>query len=202
MDHATSFWAQEEFGHATLGDARRVNRLVRVAGSVAENPAGRVTKVFSIASEREAAFRLLEKDRLDAGAVARAAHEACARRASAYSYVYVPVDGTSLNITDLARTKGLGTVGAFHMDVTGLQVMSAIATSADGTPLGICGQTYWARTSKVKGDRREKRKRPLREKETRHWGATAAYVRAVFGSLRLRQSLGFSSIAAATHGRC
>jgi hypothetical protein len=38
----------------------------------------------------------------------------------------------------------------------GLQVASALAVSPDGTPLGVCGQTFWARTAPVQRHRRKR----------------------------------------------
>jgi len=39
-------WAEHTFGHAALGDERRVHRLVTMAAAVASRPAGTVTQVF------------------------------------------------------------------------------------------------------------------------------------------------------------
>ena len=45
-------WAQEEFGDAQLGDARRTARLVAIGSGVAARPGGRVTSVFGTGAER------------------------------------------------------------------------------------------------------------------------------------------------------
>ena|SRR3989339_1848929 len=83
-------------------------------------------------------------------------------------FVFVPVDGSSLSLADPKRTKdGLGPVGNRSKKGRGLEVMSAIAVRKDGTPLGLCGQAYWARDEKK--NRKPRRKRPLEEKETRFW---------------------------------
>jgi hypothetical protein len=180
MNRADLEWAQEEFGHADLGHARRKQRLVRMAARAAERPGGRITQVFSISSEREGAFRAVENEEIDAEAVGRAAHVACARRASANAFAYVPIDGSSLNIVDWSRVKGLGVVGSFRVGATGLQVISAIAVSPDGTPLGVCAQTYWARTDKVQGSEKQKQKRPVDETETLYMVNAMASVSALF----------------------
>jgi hypothetical protein len=168
MEMAGADWAMEEFGHAELGHAARTKRIVAVARGAAECPGGRITQVFHVSSERERGFRAVESQHVDPAALGRAAHVACARRASRFPFVYVPVDGTSLNISDWSRCKGLGVVGAFWVGATGLQVMSAIALSPDGTPLGICGQTFWARRSKVPPEQQRKQRRRLEDTETRH----------------------------------
>jgi hypothetical protein len=173
-------WASEEFGLAELGDARRVKRLVRIARETMNRPAGEVTAVFGETAAREGTFRLLENDAVDPEEIARAAHRAAARRSAGEPYVFVAVDGSSLNLTDNKRAKGLGVVGARYVGAAGLQVMSALAISAQGVPLGLCGQRFWARakrtTRKGKHDRR-----PVEEKETRYWLEVLDQVRAALG---------------------
>jgi hypothetical protein len=141
--------------------------LVRLATGVAEMPAGRVTEVFDNAADLEGAYRFLESEHVSAGAISAGAGEACARRSGTADWVYVPVDGSSLTLPDQGAVRGLGAVGNHLIGQHGLQVMSAIAIGADGTPLGLLGQRYWARPRQhVK---RHRRRRQLAEKETKHW---------------------------------
>src|SRR5438128_11208500 len=93
-------WAREEFGEASLGDIRRRQRVVMMAAVAALRPAGKVTEVFLDAAEQEGAFRYLRSRRIDDDEVARSAHEAAARRCRGKPFAYVPVDGSSLNLTD------------------------------------------------------------------------------------------------------
>ena len=142
-------WAEQEFGHADLGDERRTNRLVRLAAEVAASPAGKVTEVFSRSAEREAVFRWVENDDVKPEDVARANHLATAEKCLAELFVFVPVDGSSMNLTDTMGKKGLGIVGSRSIGATGIHVMSAIAVSREGTPIGLCGQKFWKRTERV-----------------------------------------------------
>ena len=141
-------------------------------------PAGKVCEVFEEAAAREGTYRLLENDAVEPEAIARAAHQATARRAGDASYVFVAVDGTSLNIADHERAKGLGVVGARFVGATGLQVMTALAVSDQGVPLGLCGQSYWARTKPSTRKKKSKNDtRPVEEKETQRWLDVLAQVR-------------------------
>src|SRR5438128_10311426 len=183
MDNAQSEreWAGEEFGLAKLGDKRRLERLVRMAATMANQPAGQVTAVFDSAAEREGAFRLLENDAVPVEQIALASHQACARRAAGEEFAFVPIDGTSLKLTDRKREKGLGVVGPRSAGASGLHVMNALAVSRAGVPLGLCGQAYWAREKRVKRQGKHDR-RPVEEKETRHWLAVMQQARKVFAS--------------------
>lgn len=178
MDNDSNHWAAAEFGSALLRDRRRTARLVRVAATAGEQPAGKITEVFREAAEREAAFRFMENGDVDADAIGEAAYRACAARAAEFDYVFVPTDGTSLNLADWQRRKRLGVVGARYVGARGLHVMSAIAVAPNGIPLGLCGQTFWARTQRSKGRRKHDR-RPVEQKETRHWLAVMKQTRDV-----------------------
>jgi hypothetical protein len=147
-------WAFEEFGDAELGDQRRRHRLVSIAAAAAASPAGTVTAVVSGSAEREGAFRLLESDRVSASAVARASFEAGVRRAHPHKFVYVPIDGSSLSLVDRVGGREVGCVGTWTSAGRGLLVASALVVSPDGSPLGLCGQRYWSRATRVASRRK------------------------------------------------
>lgn len=171
-------WSLEEFGDADLGDARRRSRLLQMAARVAEQPAGTVSAVFADPAEREGAYRLLSNEAVDPGEVALSSHAACVARCVGEEFVFVPEDGSSLNITDTAHAKGTGPIGARKMGARGFQVMNAIAVRRDGVPLGICGQAWWSRRETA--DRRDSKSKRTEDKETRHWGDVMREVREKF----------------------
>lgn len=185
-------WAQEEFGEAELGDARRTARLVAMAGLVATRGSanGRVTQAFERDADRQGAYGFLENREHGAAAALRAASVACARRVVDEEFVFVPVDGSSLNLGDRQGVRGLGPIGDNSTLARGLLVMTAIGLQADGTPAGLLGQVYWVRPNRprrqqqrgrVRGKqaRREqrmakrkahrRRRRSMKNKETRFW---------------------------------
>jgi Transposase DNA-binding/Transposase Tn5 dimerisation domain len=176
-----SQWSSEEFGGARFGDRRLTRRLVAVAAQAARRPAGQITQVFSTSSSREGAFRLVENAAVSTAELVRASSRTCAQRSAGHSFVFVPVDGSSLNLTDNNRTKGTGVVGSRRVGARGLQVMTALAVTPDGTPTGLCGQTWWARKAAVKKKRTGGMdKRPIEQKETRHWLDVMRQVRQAF----------------------
>jgi hypothetical protein len=193
-DDAASFWASEEYGQAELGDARRTKRAVRLLGRVMENRAGRVTQVCLTDAERKGAYRLLEDDDVPHESLIDAAGGACARRSADYPFVFVPVDGSSATLAD--PIGALGAVGTYEAGARGVKVISAIALSPAGEPLGLAAQELWMRPPKPKpkpkprrgcGTKQAKAKqharvkrrarqkarsraaRPVHQKETQHW---------------------------------
>lgn len=179
MDATTAAlaWAAEEFGSATLGDARRVARLVQVAAGAATRPAGTVTEVFADGAARQGAYGLLCNDAVAVEDVAAAAHRACARRCADLPFVYVPLDESGLTITDRARAKGTGKIGAHRFPTRGFKVLTAQAVAPDGTPVGLCGQRWWARRGRK---RTHHHRRSRAQKESRHWADVVAYLDDLF----------------------
>lgn len=164
---STEEWAERQFGLAELGDRRRTQRLVAMAASVLERPAGKITQVFTTSAQRQGAYGLIENPQVTHHAVARAAYDATARQAAPQRFVFVPVDDSSFRVVDPGRTKGTGSIGSKCFPARGFKVMNALAVEPDGTTLGLLGQRFWARPStRVTTDRH---KRVLEEKETRYW---------------------------------
>lgn len=142
-----------------------------------------MTAVFKHGADRESAYRLVENESVDADLVMAAAHEAAARRCAGTPFVYVPVDKTSLNITDLADDKGFGMIGTSRSGATGLNVLTALAITPDGVPQGIAHQRYWARPRKTRSSRRQRKATPLGERESRLWQSAMAGVVSTFAAV-------------------
>jgi Transposase DNA-binding/Transposase Tn5 dimerisation domain len=174
-------WAWTEFGTAQIGDARRKLRLLKMGARLAAAPAGKISEVFATDAERQGAYGLLENKEVEAAAIHAAMQQGCARRSATEEVVLVPVDGSSLHLTERTQDKGFGSVGAFARHGRGLKVITALAVSAVGTPIGVAAQTWWSRP----GTRASKHHncRGIEEKETRHWLDTIAQTRRVFGAL-------------------
>jgi hypothetical protein len=165
MDIATRDWSEGVFGAAVCGDRRRLDRLVRVAAEVAACPRGTVTGVIRGSAAREGAFRLLANRLVLASAIADAVFNATLRSCASEPWVFVALDGSSLSLTDRVGGREVGGVGAWSSHGRGLQVATALAVSPDGSPLGLCGQRWWARE---KPSSRLRRGRHAMQTETRH----------------------------------
>src|SRR6478736_7599425 len=141
----TRKWAEEEFGDALLGDRRRTRRLVELAAEVARQPAGTVTGACQSSASREGAFRWLENQAIRLAPVGASVRDATLRRCRGVKRVHVPIDATSLTLTDVAQAKGLGAVGSWRQGSRGLHVMTALPLDEKGIPLGIAAQEMWVR---------------------------------------------------------
>lgn len=143
MDDARE-WAQEQFGHAELGDLRRTRRLVRVAAEVVGRPSGIVSRACATSASREGAFRLLESPHVRAADVLEAVFEKTAEDCRGKGTVIVPVDATSLSLEDDGR-KGLGRIAHGRARSRGIHAVTALVLTNDGTPIGIGAQALYVR---------------------------------------------------------
>lgn len=163
-------WAEEEFGHARLHDKRAGRRLCLLASSFSERPGSKLTKTLLTSAEREAGYRFMSNDAVDAAEIGLASSKATLGRAANEPLLYVPVDGTSLNITDTRGEKGLGLIGARNKKAHGFNVMSAVGVDGSGAPVGLLDQVYWTRTKRSERPLNDKHdRRPVAAKETQIW---------------------------------
>lgn len=162
-------WASETFGGTELGDARRTARLVRMGAAAARRPGGKVTAVFADDAELQGAYDWLESRHVSAEGLELGVGQAVARRCSEQEHIFVAVDGSSLAFVDREGARGLGAVGTYAGGARGLKVISALAMSTAGVPIGLVRQVTWRRPVQKPSNRRAASKRPVSKKETRHW---------------------------------
>jgi hypothetical protein len=168
-------WAISEFGDARLGDHRRKWRLIDMAAEVAAKPHGVVTSAFRSDASRQGAYDFLESKHVDAAAVEEAAGSSCAQRAARFPFVFVPIDGTGISLSDPHELKELGPIGGHDLRNCGrgMKAINAIALDPSGTPIGVAGQEFWTRPNRRNQTRAERRKadrrRPRHEKEIQRW---------------------------------
>lgn len=169
---ACQAWAFQEFGETQTGDARRTERLVKMAAQAAATPAGKLTQVFSKEADRQAAYKLLEKGHVEQQQALKSASAAAWRRARGEKRVLVAIDGSPLTVlaASVGDGKGYGPVGTARRKVAGVESMNAVLISQGGVVLGVVGQALWVRPEEpCKLTESAKRARPIEEKETRWW---------------------------------
>jgi hypothetical protein len=146
---------------------------------------GKVTTAFDLGAEREGAYRWLSNPAILQESLADAAGTACARRGAAFSTIIVPVDKSSVTLTDPRGLKGFGAVGPSNREARGIQALNAMGVSPEGDTLGVMAQALWMRPPprprrRRKRTKRERarhencrkralRKRPTQQKETQRW---------------------------------
>jgi hypothetical protein len=165
-------WARAEFGDAALGDSRRTSRLVKMLARAAERPCGKLSEVFS-GKELDAAYDFVENEKLPIALMESAVGTATTMQCD--GRVRVAVDGSSLSLTRrrIGKVKGFGPIGSIKARWQGLKVISALAMTEDGVPVGLLSQTWWARPyaarRTLKQTKKDRMKKKPAEKETARW---------------------------------
>lgn len=166
---STVIWAHHEFGEADFGDKRLTTRIQVMAAAMAENPSGKATDVFRTAAELEAAYRFVRNERVTETVICEAMCASMLRRCAGESFVYIAIDGSSLKLTDRARKKNFGAVGAYSKGARGLKVFAAIGVNQQGVTQGLSSLHL-----RVRGKKKtiSHKKRALEDKETRYWAVS------------------------------
>ncbi len=140
-------FAQETFGKADLGDARRTQRLVDAAAVMAKHPGASIPAACdNNSAQMEGFYKLLRNEEVEPEAVRRAFFDAAAEQARKQpGDILLIQDTTSVSpvhaLRELLRTK----VGS----PAGYQVHTGFLVDANtAVPLGILGQIVWSRTAK------------------------------------------------------
>ena len=160
-------WAREEFGEARLGDARRSARLVRIASGAASAIGSALSSVCG-KSGAQAISRLLSRDETTFESVTEPHAMQTRARCAGYGRVLAIQDTTALDFTSHGSVDGIGPITT-SAHTRGLLMHSVLCVSEDKVALGLLGLQLWARDESSRGCAKDRRKRPVSEKESRKW---------------------------------
>ncbi|MGE0526566.1 MAG: IS4 family transposase [Bdellovibrionales bacterium] len=151
--YSENFSYSEEFCDLDFGDVRLNARFVKVIENFQERPSGLIQTSQVSWAEMMAAYRLLDNSRVSVDEILRTHREQTLARMSLYDRVLAIQDTTTLSYASLLATEGLGSsaMGNFGRG-RGLFLHTTLATTIQGTPLGILGQTMWSRGILKPGD--------------------------------------------------
>lgn len=166
MSETAKDWAREQVAAADFGNVLRDRRCELMLRRTAEGPAGRLTEVFEDPAELQAAYKFVEGSVAPA-AIAASFADATLRGTHEGGVVYAVVDGTSLSLTDRAKSKDFGSVGKREFPTRGLKVIDTIGLDFDGTPRGLLDFQVWSRGAKAEASKRARRRHG--DTETKHW---------------------------------
>jgi len=152
-------WAVAEVGAAVLGDARRTERLVRLASVLGARPRAALAEACDDPAMLKAAYRFLENDGVDPQAVLASHAAATVERARGEAVVLAVQDTTHI------------AWGAPAADAQqeGLWVHSTLALTPDGVVQGVLAQEQWTRPVEEQGVAARRRERAIADKESHKW---------------------------------
>jgi hypothetical protein len=160
-------WAVSEFADADLGDVRRTQRLVELAGLLAQHPAAALPEACGDDAMLKAAYRFFANDAIEPRDVLDSHIEATYSRLHHVPVVLAVQDTTEVDWTSHPATQGLGPLG--HTACQGLLVHSTLTFTPERLPLGLVAQHVWARDPDDVGKRTRRKQRPISQKESQKW---------------------------------
>lgn len=160
-------WTAAEFAAAQLPDQRHCKRLRMMAKSFAQKPTAPIPQACEGWSQAKAAYRFLENEAIEPGAIRQSHHQATLQRVRAHPLVLAIQDTSALNYSTHPSTAGLGPIGSHSAKTIGLLLHSTLAVTPSGQPLGFLHNSVRARSKGRKVTDRHKRK--LVTKESYKW---------------------------------
>ena len=179
---SAALWAEQEMGHAQLGDRRRTRRLVKVTMALAQNPNGTLPSTFTDWKDLRAAYRLLAEPDVTHDVIVAAHTQRVAQACQIPGEYLLVEDTTTLSFNTHADAEDLGPVN--DRDSRGFLVHNTLALRVarwdqDQVPtvtvLGLAGQHCWSRPKvALKAKQKAKLGRLGRARESARWAASWA----------------------------
>jgi len=164
-----SRWAEIEFQTAQLPDRRLHQRLLRLITQMNHSPTITIPQACRPGKATKAAYRFIENDAVKPAEIFQAHAQATVARLAGQPVVLVPQDTSSLNLSHLPQTQGLGPIGDTVDGPQGFWLHSALALTEQGQPLGLLLAKTWVRDPKDFGQAQQRHQRSLEEKESIKW---------------------------------
>jgi hypothetical protein len=164
-------WAQEEFGSARLGDARRQARLLRLARQFCAQPQANIAQACGSAAAAKAAYRFFEHPKLSMQDLLAPHFEATAERIglAAYPVVLAVQDSTSFNYSAHPKMQGLGPLSTRQQAGLGIWMHETMVYDAQSVAQGLIDVQVWARDPEQMGQAKRRHERAIEDKESRKW---------------------------------
>ena len=167
-------WAVTEFGDASLGDARRTERLIHLASVLGAQPTASLPDASDDPATLKAAYRFFDNDAVDPAQILASHVRATTARVRQVPLVLAVQDSTYLDWTAHGATTGLGPLATLHQQ--GLLAHTTLAITPDRVPLGLLAQEVWARDAASFAQKGAPKQRPIDEKESQKWLTSLAAV--------------------------
>jgi Transposase DNA-binding/Transposase Tn5 dimerisation domain len=164
-------WVLTEARAADFGDQRLNRRFELLLDRLSDKPSLSIPATCSGWAETAAAYRFFDNPRVSAAAVLQPHHDATAQRIRREAVVLIPQDTTELDLT--RRRERVG--GPLNdRSRWGLFAHPQLALTPARLPLGVIGATIWGRDAEAfarpqSEKRRQRKARPIEEKESVRW---------------------------------
>jgi len=160
-------WAQQEFGSAELGDARRTARLVELARQLSERPEASLPQALEDGASLKAAYRFFDNADIAHEKILAAHVASSAARMRGEEVILAVQDTSYIDYSAHPDTDGLGPLQA--QGGYGMLLHSTLAFTPQRLPLGVVALRQWARDACKPRQRLTRRRRAIEDKESHKW---------------------------------
>jgi hypothetical protein len=168
-DQIDSAWSKEEFWGIDFNDKRLTNRFIKLSEAFLNRPSVPINQACEDWSDTKAAYRLFDNQKVTPQEILRVHQTRTQERMRDYPLVLAVQDTTYLDYTHHPKKKGLGPIGSSKQNTEGLFMHSTLAVNVQGLPLGVLSQEIWARDEQLRGKKKERKRRPIEQKESYKW---------------------------------
>lgn len=162
-------WAEQEWGAASLGDTRLVQRLVTLGRDRYAKPQASIPQTCGSRAKTKAAYRFFDNERATLQNLLAPHIESTTKRVGSEKIVLAVQDTTSLNYSTHPATENLGPIGSSPTGIVGLMLHGTLAVNTEGTPLGLLNAQCWARDPEQFGKKANRQSLPIEAKESNKW---------------------------------
>jgi len=135
--------------------------------SLYNNPLGSISEASQNHRDAMAAYRFLGNDFIHPEAILKSHREAIIERLNEYDFALAVQDTTSINLTSMKKTKGLGPINTTKDKARGIHVHDTVVFSENGISLGVLDFNAWVRDETI-GEGKTAHL-PIEEKESYKW---------------------------------
>jgi hypothetical protein len=170
-------WAEAEMSEVDLGDKRLNWRLVETLAALAAQPMASIPQASLDWAATKATYRLLDNEKVSNEKIYAPHYARTRTRLVGHPLVLAVQDTTLLDFTTHPQTTGLGAIGTSKQKSQGIVMHSALLLTPQGLSLGVGSQLLWVRPAEIQPlTREQRRKQPIREKESHKWLQTLTQV--------------------------
>ncbi len=162
-------WINDEFATLDLNDLRLDKRARRILTRFASKPSLSIPAACDgQEAEREAAYRFFANDKVDDYEIRRAHRDATVQRMAAHPVVLIAQDTTEFDFTRPHEVvDGAGPLT--YQTQIGFHTHALVAFTPERLCLGTIDADTWGRDPAEFGKRKQKRNKPIHQKESYRW---------------------------------
>lgn len=159
-----------EYEETDYGDKRIGKRVVQMLEEKASDPQRSIHAFSRTTADSKAFYRLIGNQKFKEESLIERSRALCYQQIaeSGVKTILVPQDTTALDYANQRHTSNLGFIGDIA-EQRGLFMHSAIAVTEEGVPIGILYQKIWARAAETLGKTKDRKSKPIAEKESNKW---------------------------------